>query len=229
MRSAFNQFSKEEIMNKKKWLAISMSLVVLSSIYIFGAVAANDVIDGYPPEESAVIEDNIIEGSALFFQAAADIMKLFDEAERGAKDLNFPNSTNMLDSAIAKLKMAKEKYETATGLGKSIDKANCNFEYLKVFDYDKLVTEKGLIKEVVEDVKVYLQTGNVPGFYQRISDEVGILIDRLNGLKIKMQVEIVTFHKSDYWGILQKLSGIMLLGNYGTVIGNTAYSDFHRQ
>lgn len=216
-------------MSKKNWLAITMSMLVLTSVCALGGVAANDIIDGYPPEESTVIENNIIEGSALFFQAAADIMKLFDEAERGSKDFSFPNSPGLLDSAINKLKLAKEKYESATLLGKSIDKAICNFTYLKVFDYEKLALEKGLIKEVVEDVKVYLQVGNVPGFYQRISDEVGLLIAKLNGIKIKMQTESVTFPKSDYWEILQKLSGIMLLGNYGTVVGNTAYSDFHKQ
>jgi hypothetical protein len=153
----------------------------------------------------------------------ADLMTLFDEAEKGAANELFPNSDNLIDSAIGKFKMAREKYVQAASIGKTVERTRCSFTYLKNFDYAQFAGENGLVEEVVMDVKKYLANGDAVGFYLRIADDLGNLITRLNALKEKLNAK-PAFYRDDYWQLLQQASRMMLFGNYGTMAGKTAYN-----
>jgi hypothetical protein len=189
----------------------------------YSAISVNDICDGFPEPEAGNIESSVIEGSSLFFQGMADLMTLFDEAEKGAANELFTNSANLIDSAIGKFKMAREKYVRAANIGKTVGKNRCSFTYLKTFDYAQFAEENGLVEEVVMDVKKYLANGDAVGFYLRIADDLGNLITRLNALKEKLNAK-PAFYRDDYWQLLQQASRMMLFGNYGTMVGKTAYN-----
>jgi hypothetical protein len=182
-------------------------------------------VEGFPETESENIENSIIEGSSLFFQAAGNIMKLLEEGEKSSKiEINTAESLSLIDAAVNKLKTAKEKYYQAVRLGKSVESTLCNFTYLKVFDYEKFAAENGLNKETAAEVKKYLAAGNVTGFYQRLADDMDLLTEQLNTLKVKLnQYNNMSTLVKDYWTILQQTSKTMLLGNYSTIIGKAAY------
>jgi hypothetical protein len=215
---------KEDNMKQKQFLTVMIFLITFALVgnNSFCALAGNKIIEGYPDPEANNIENLVIEGSSLFFQGMSDIMKLFDEGEKGSKDGNFPNSLNLIDEAVNKLKMSREKYLNAVQLSNSVDKNMCDFTYLERFNYDQLVEDKGLITGIANDVKNYLSVGNVVGFYQKIADDIDGLIKRLETLKEKFNNKL-SLYIEDYWLILQQGSSLMLLGNYGTVIGKTAY------
>jgi hypothetical protein len=119
--------------------------------------------------------------------------------------------------------MSRGKYLRAIEVAKSVDKSMCDFTYLEKFNYDQCAEEKGLIAEITNEVKLYLSVGNVVGFYQKFSDDIYSLIIKLETLKEKLNNKL-SLYQEDYWLILQDGSRLMLFGNYGTVMGKTAYS-----
>ncbi len=212
-------------MKTKKLLTVLafLGIFVLSgNRNIYCHIYINNIVDGFPEQEATTIEGYVIEGSSLFFQGMADIMILCDEGEKGLKDGILPNSINLIDSAVKNLKLSREKYLQAIRMSNSVDKALCNFTYLGKFDYDKLTGEKGLVAEIANEAKSYLSVGNVVGFYQKIADENEGLIKNLVTLKEKLGNK-EALYQEDYWLILQQVSRLMLFGNYGTVMGKTAY------
>ena len=196
--------------------------IVLFANVGYSAIFSNDVVEGFPEPESGNIESSVTEGSSLFFQGMADLMNQLDEGEKGAANALFPNSANLIDSASGKFKMAKEKYVQAANIGENVEKTRCNFTYLKAFNYGQFAEENGLIAEIVTDVRKYLSNGDVVGFYRRIADDLDILITQLNALKEKLNSK-TTFYRDDYWRLLRQASRLMLFGNYGTMVGKTAY------
>jgi len=202
--------------------SIVFGIVLLVNIG-YAVIACNDIVGGFPEPEAGNIENSVTEGSSLFFQGMAELMNLFDEGEKGAANELFPNSTNLIDSAISKFKLAKEKYILAANMGKTVDKTRCNFTYLKTFDYNRFAVENGLIVEIINDVKKYLVNGDAVGFYRRIADDLDNLISRLGILKEKLTSK-PAFYRDDYWQLLRQASGLMLFGNYGTMVGKTAYN-----
>jgi hypothetical protein len=211
-------------MKQKQILTVMIIFVIFAFVgyNIYGSLDVNDICDGFPDPESDNIESFVIDGSSLFFQGMSDIMNLFDEGEKGTKDGNFPNSLNLINSAINKLKMSREKYLRAIEVAKSVDKSMCDFTYLEKFDYDRCAEEKGLIAEITNEVKLYLSVGNVVGFYQKVADDIDGLIKRLVTLKEKLSNKS-SLYQEDYWLILQQGARLLLFGNYGTVMGKTAY------
>jgi hypothetical protein len=212
-------------MKQKPILTVIIFLITfaLGVNEVYCALIANDIIEGFPEPEAANIESQVIEGSSLFFQGMTEIMRLFDEGEKGSKDGNFPNSVNLIDAAVTKLKMSREKYLGAIQMATSVDIRLCDFTYLEKFDYEQFVEEKGLNTVIAKEVKNYLSAGNVVGFYQRIADDIDGLIKSLVTLKEKLSKKS-SLYQEDYWLILQQGSRLLLFGNYGTVIGKTAYN-----
>lgn len=194
-----------------------------ANIVVYAAIYGNDIVDGFPEPEAGNIESSIVEGSSLFFQGMADLMNLFDEGEKGAANELFPNSVNLIDSAMGKFKLAREKYVQAANIGKTVERTRCNFTYLKTFDYTQFAEENGLMDEIIIDVKKYLANGDAVGFYLRIADELGNLITQLNALKEKLNSK-PEFYRDDYWQLIRQASRLMLFGNYGTMVGKTAYN-----
>jgi len=208
---------------KRKSMILIVFVFFFANIAAYAVICGNDIVDGFPEPEAGNIESSVIEGSSLFFQGMADLMNLFDDAEKGAASELFTNSANLIDSAIGKFKMARGKYVRAANIGKAVEKTRCSFTYLKTFDYAQFTEENGLVEEVVMDVKKYLANGDAVGFYLRIADDLGNLITRLNALKEKLNAK-PAFYRDDYWQLLQQASRMMLFGNYGTMVGKTAYN-----
>jgi hypothetical protein len=212
-------------MKPKQILTVMIFLITfaLSGNNSYCSLYGNDIAEVYPDPEASNIENLVIEGSSLFFQGMSAVMGLFDEGEKGSKDGNFPNSVNLIDAAVNNLKMSREKYLLAVRLSNSVDKSMCDFTYLEKFDYDRFAEEKGLISGIANEVKKYLSVGNVVGFYQRIADDIDGVIKRLTTLKEKLSNKS-SLYQEDYWLILQQGSRLLLFGNYGTVMGKTAYN-----
>jgi len=212
-------------MNKKQILALMVTLFTLgfTSITLFSICHGNDIVEGYPEPEAYNIETLVIEGASQYFQGMADIMNLFDDAEKCSRGGTFPNSLNLIESAVNKLKNSQKKYSLAIQESNSVEKKSCDFSYLKKFDYDGFIKENNLNPEIASEVKQYLVEGNVVGFYQRIINDIDGIIKRLDNLKEKLNAR-VALYQEDYWLILQQCSRLMLFGNYGTVMGKTAYN-----
>ena len=210
-----------------KMRQISKIFIVLilffANIAVYAAIYGNDIVDGFPEPEAGNIESSVTEGASLFFQGMADLMNLFDEGEKGAASELFLNSANHIDSAVTRFKLAKEKYVLAANMGKTVDKTRCSFTYLKTFDYNQFARENGLVEEIVMDVQKYLANGDAVGFYRRIADDLDNLITRLVILKEKLNSK-PAFYRDDYWQLLRQASRLMLFGNYGTMVGKTAYN-----
>ncbi|MDQ1355071.1 MAG: hypothetical protein QG657_5380, partial [Acidobacteriota bacterium] len=154
-------------------VTISMMLILIFGVSFTaqGAIVSNDLATPYPPGNGKMIESNVTDGAAYFFQAQVNISSLFYEGEIGSKDkLNFENCINYIDAALVNLKLAKEKMLAAASSAKAATADVTKIAMLKEFDYDKLTAEKGLVKEIMLKVKAYLAAGNIPGFYQEFAN-----------------------------------------------------------
>lgn len=185
-----------------------------------GAIVANDLATPYPP--GRMMEANVTDGATFFFQAQMNISALFMEGETGSKDkLNFGNCINYIDAAMANLKLAKEKILTAATTAKASTPDETRIAMLKGFDYDRLVLEKGLVKEIMQRVKTFLAVGNIPGFYQEFANGLNDMLNHLQIMRDKLAANNPPAI-DDFWSLLNRSYYTGLFGNYGTVVGQTA-------
>ncbi|HLP46897.1 MAG TPA: hypothetical protein VK469_13165 [Candidatus Kapabacteria bacterium] len=209
-------------MKSKSTTIFSIIFVLVLGVYeiAHGAIVANDLADPYPGGK--MIEANVIDGAAFFFQAQINISALFLEGENGSKDkLNFGNCITNIDAAIGNLKLAQERMLAAAATAKTTIADENKIAILKGFDYDKLTSEKRLVKEIMQQVKLYLAQGNIPGFYQAFANGLDDMINHLQMMRDKLAANNQPTI-DDFWYLLNRSYYIGLFGNYGTVVGQTA-------
>lgn len=209
---------------KKRILTIFSLLLFFITIVPVGAVVwVNNFGGNFPGEKAVGIENLVIEGSALYFKANADIMKFCAGIEiLPDTEYDFAGASALVQSAREYLKKAREKYLQAVQTGIAAGYVQTSVNQLKTFDYDGFAAEQELNGTVNDRVKAYLAAGDVTGFYQATADGLEALSVILEGIgkdlqnKTKPQIPAV-------WDLIQKLSELTLFGNYGTVAAQTAY------
>ncbi|MDQ1355300.1 MAG: hypothetical protein QG657_5610 [Acidobacteriota bacterium] len=203
-------------------ICLMITLIFGVRFTVQAVIVANDLATPYPPGNGKMMEANVTDGAAYFFQAQVNISSLFYEGEIGSVNkLNFENCITYIDAAMVNLKLAKEKILTAAAAAKAATADGTKIAMLKDFDYDKLTVEKGMIREIMLKVKAYLAVGNIPGFYQKFADGLTDMIVKLQAMR-EMLAAGVQPDIADFWSLLHQSYYIGLFGNYGTVIGQTA-------
>jgi hypothetical protein len=183
----------------------------------------NDICRGFEEGKSGDIENLVIEGSSLYFRANADIMNLYAEAEISPYvEYSYSKSLLLVQSALGYLKESKSKYLQAAQMGIAAGYVESKINLLKTFNYDHFAAKQGLNEAVKNRVKSYLKNGDVIGFYKEVADELDGLMVILTDMEKRLQ-DGVKPSLPVFWNLLQKLSELTLFGNYGTVMGLTAF------
>jgi hypothetical protein len=214
-------------MNKKHLTLLTFLVLFLTVPGLEAVVWINNVCDPFPggkaSGDSGDIESLVTEGAALYFKANADIMNLCAESEiTPNKDYNFSRSLSLVQSALGNLKEAKAKYLQAVQMGIAAGYIQEKLDLLKTFDYDGFAAQQELNETIKDSVKGFLKNGDVTGFYQEAADQLEelmvILKDIEKSLQNNLKPKVPTL-----WHLVQKLSQLTLFGNYGTVMGQTAF------
>ncbi len=183
----------------------------------------NDICGGFEEDKSGDIENLVIEGASLYFRANADIMNLYAEAEIPPDvEYNYFKSLALVQSALEYLKESKSKCLQAAQMGIAAGYVESKIDLLKTFNYDRFAAKHGLNETVKNRVKSYLKNGDVIGYYQEVADELDGLMVILTDMEKSLQ-DSVKPSLTMFWNLLQKLSELTLFGNYGTVMGQTAF------
>lgn len=209
---------------KKKFLTlflVGVFFVMVPKVEAFFWV--NDIYVGFEEDKSGDIENLVIEGSSLYFRANADIMNLYAEAEIPPDvEYNYSKSLALVQSALGYLKESRKKYLQAAQMGIAAGYVESKIDLLKAFNYDRFAAEQRLNESVKNRVKSYLKNGDVIGFYQEVADELDGLMVILTDMEKSLQDSIKP-SLTVFWNLLQKLTELTLFGNYGTVMGQTAF------
>jgi hypothetical protein len=223
MKDVEKKSMEVKMKNLKMFIIIIILAVSLHGVS-HAAIFANDLAGGDPGgrESGKSVESHVIEGSAYFFQAKMSIAKIFYEGEMWAKhnQLNVQACLNHIDDAITNLNNSTEQFNQAILLFKASPMSQEGIEKLKNYDYNKIIEERKLIREVMDQVKLYLITGDISGFYQKIVLDLTEIATRLYAIKGKLQNGVAP-EMSEFWETLNTLESLTLFGNYGTLVGRS--------
>jgi len=202
---------------------IIMTLFCLHSIAVFHI---NDIVPVFPDSDSTEIEDAIIDGASLFFKANADIMLLYSECESNFKSyLDYSKCLHLVNSAVDHFTNSRARYIKAVSIGKSAGYKTDKIDLLKNFDYSGFALEKGFNSGTMDIVKGYLTKGDVIGIYRKAADDTENIITILNVIKKDLS-NGVRPKITEFWGLLQAISKLMLFGNYSTVSAQHAFGNY---
>ena len=210
---------------KKKVLTLLTFMVLFLTISGLEAVVwINDVCRLFPEGKSrGDIETLVTEGAALYLKANADLMNLCAESEIiPTKEYDFTRALSLVQSALGYLTEAKAKYLQAVQLGIAAGYLQEELDLLKTFDYDGFAAQHELNETIKDRVKGFLKNGDVTGFYQEAADQLETLTVTLKDIEKSLQSNLKP-KVPTLWELIQKLSELTLFGNYGTVMGQTAF------
>lgn len=214
-------YKKEYNVKKRILQLLTVLLVVLTATMMDAVICVNDFGRYLNGEASDKCENLVTAGSDLYFKANADMMNFFAETEIApGEKYNFSKALLKVRSALRYLNEAKTNYIQAAQIASAAG-YQADIDLLKTYEYDGFAAGLGLNMAIKNEVKVFLNNGDVAGFYQEIAHRLDGLTSILkvleNNLQTKTKPQISTV-----WEALQKMSDLTLFGNYGTVMAVAA-------
>lgn len=211
---------------KKTWTVIFLMTVVLAAASQLNAFFwVNDIIPPFPADKARAIEACVINGASFYFKANGDIMSYFAEAEiPESVEYNISRGLAAVQSAIRNLKEARKKLFQAAQLGIAAGYAENRRSILRTFNYDRFSLEKEMNEAIKSRVKIYLENGDVTGFYLEAAEQ----LDGLLLILTDMEKSLQNNNKPPLqmcWSLLQRLSELTLFGNYATCFSRSAFGD----
>ena len=201
---------------------ITISIVFLVfTVNINAAIAGNESDGAYsqspPPNgvasvSSITLRQLIADGGSHFFKSAGHLNQFFnlvESSEVTGPDYKALNKT--LNAAIYYVEQARVNYSQLKNLASVTPYNQEVISRLIRFDYDSFQQENGLFPVIFENVKGFLETGNVTGIYNEFYSYTGYILDLLYTLKKDIYAEIFP-DISSIWKINQKYSEFKLFG-----------------
>ncbi len=189
----------------KKSLILTLFIVVLfilTSMNVYPYVACNGAGKGYdgdgkggssistPMEINNIIDLYIFEGADYYLSAKTDIQQILNMFEmQDTNGVDFDTLNLLVDSAICNIINAKETYQKLILEAERTPYNQYVQSLLKAFEYDAFRLENGLNSSVFEEVKGFLQQGDITGVFRWIHSRDAEILDMLNSIKIEISRE----------------------------------------
>ncbi len=202
---------------RNTYKAATIVLMIISGLFfslsLSGAVYLNDP----PPRD---MNDSIIDGTSLFLQANASVNLLLNEVEIAEKEtFNFENALLHVNSAIEKLQTAKSEYLKAVDIGRNTALDQDTVNYYKQFDYKGFAQLNQLNGEIMAEVSMFLQKGDINGVVIKNILEIDNILSLLEQIKAQLSNGIKP-EIGVFWTLFQKYNSLGLFGNYATLVFN---------
>ncbi|UCH92732.1 MAG: hypothetical protein JSV88_20885 [Candidatus Aminicenantes bacterium] len=208
----------------KKFNVLSALVMVLGAVFCLTSVlpaawVGNDIPPGRGSGETdSRIEGFIIDGASFFLRSHADIFLLLNESEVGLKTgFNLEEAHQLIESALDRLIISREKYANALALMKSTAWDETWLQKLKAFDYKGLTAVRQLHPDVMEQVAGFLVVGNVVGLYEQMVDELANMEKILRNMSKNTQKGIPP-EMETLRILFQQYSDFMLFGYYTSLV-----------
>jgi hypothetical protein len=199
------------------------AFLVISTISIYGSIFLNDDVCFFNPSpEKQIIEDNIIEGAALYLSSMSKASLLLMEYERGSKgkSINIDMGLIYTKGAVEDLAAARQKYLTAIQISKKIGINKGRRVLVENFPFDDFITNRNLRPSIALKLKDNFQRLDIIGIYSENLKHIDTIINTLklieNDLYLGQRPHIDLVHQ-----LFQEYAEASLYGNYATLMGST--------
>jgi hypothetical protein len=222
-----NQNRRKIEMKKNIFLTIFIwILVIVFSMNLFSFVRSNGSGKGYdddggegqglgiPMQSNKQIDLYVTEGASHFLKAKKNIQQILDMVEmQDIQGLDFNALDWFVDSAIWHMTNALETYEKLIGKAEVTPYNQDIQAWLKEFDYDYFMLENGLNISVFEEVKGFLQQGDITGVFRRTYSRDTEILEMLISIKIEISGEKLP-GLSIFWRLNETCDLSSLFGSY---------------
>ena len=197
--------------------ALSILTVVTAVTYLNAFISWNYTPSVFDSTEPQALEELTVEGTSFFLQSNADVFLLLNEVEVGyGKNFDFAYALELTDSAIRKLENARVKYVQIITRTEYSGQERQMVKRLKAFDYNLLSESHRLNRQVMSELKSYLEVGDINGLYAKNIENIDGILERLNNIRSLLS-EGKQPAVSSFWSLLQHYSNAILLGNYASM------------
>ncbi len=208
----------------------AMIILFTGGMYVEAIIHANTSEDAFedpppPPEggqsytassENLSIRVLIINGATNFLKAYRDTGDFSQDYE--STDLNGFNITSLLvkaNAATESINTAKEYYSQLETKANNTPYNQDVIGKLETFNYRGFRIEKGLNKQIMNDVEDYLSSGDVRGVYSRFVNDSNKIIQTLEVIKTSLEAGALP-EKETIWNLNQDIAVMHIFGQYIT-------------
>lgn len=172
-------------------------------------------ITGSGPEST---DNLIVDGASSILLSYSNFILLINESELSSKyGFNFKKALDIIDNTTEKLSVAREIYFIVMIQYKQNTIDIPELHKLKEFNYDALVQERKLHASVMDKVRLFLEAGDLVGFFEKIVEDTNKIIVLLKSLRQKIQSNTIP-DIEELRILYQQFSDYMLFGYYSSLV-----------
>jgi len=163
---------------------------------------------------SGAVEDLVIKSATYFLKGKAYVDLLASRLEAAEIDgVCFYDYQMLVNDALDNMRMARYYYQSLKNKADITPYNQIVLKKLKAFDYQTFMVENGLIGEMFNLVKSYLEAGDVRGVYGRFLTYTDDIINILE--TVQKDVYYWSFPKAaTMWKLNQECAEMLLFGQY---------------
>lgn len=200
-------------------LILVLSTMNASAIIFFNSSDVGFEKDGVVGEESTSpqvkgLRELIVEGAGYFLDSSSNFLLFLNKVEVAELvNLDYNEVQMNLNSAIEKMKYARDTY---THLKQIADITPYNptvIEELSNFDYADFQKNNGLIEPIFDQVRAYLEKGNIREIYEEALSNTEKILNIASIIKEKIDDDEFP-EISDLWELNESCSKSLLFGQY---------------
>lgn len=126
---------------------------------------------------------------------------------------DFTELQSIIEKAVVDMQNANAKYSELIALADSTSYNQEVLNRLTAFDHAAFKNSKGLNSVIYDDVKVYLQIGDVRGIYHKLYLDTQQILDQLNVIKSAVDAGTLP-DMPDVWQANRAYANTFLFGQY---------------
>jgi len=154
-----------------------------------------------------------IEAAGFFLQANIDFQAFLKKVELSEiSAINYDEMSILLNNSIENLESANFLYYQVFEMSKTLALNPFVMKKLKQLDYRIFEENSNFIPSILEDVKSFLQPGNMTGAFEIIYNDTGEILQCMKSLKILLDSNSIDIPQC--WNINQRLLRSALFGQY---------------
>jgi hypothetical protein len=168
----------------------------------------------FDEQDRGQINTNVMEAAGYFLKSQSDMFLFLTKIERSdLEGTDFSELQSIIENAVIDMRNANTKYRELTVLANRTSYNQEVLNRLTAFNYAAFKNSKGLNSVIYDDVKVYLQIGDVRGIYHKLWLDTQQILHQLNVIKSAVDAGMLP-DMQDVWQTNRAYSNTFLFGQY---------------
>ncbi len=169
-------------------------------------------------ESTTNMEVLVIEAAGYYLKSHSEYLALLNKIELSDIDgINYPELQAHIQNAVTNMELAKAKYTALVQAAGTAVYDPAIVAQLTAFNYSAFQTSNDLQKDLFDDVKSYLETGDVRGVYNELLSGASDVLDRLNFIKTDIDASQLP-QMPELWRLNQYYAQHHLFGQYAAEV-----------